>query len=80
MVAVWRWIAVADYSSHKAVKLKTTLKVVGFLALIVAAIDLLLGSTDKNVLPDFIANNLTQQKDLALAAVGAGALYLAYKR
>ena len=60
--------------------MKTTLKVVGFFALIISAIDLLLGNTEKTVLPDFIANNLTQQKDLALAAVGAGALYLAYKR
>lgn len=56
--------------------MKTGLKVVGFIALIVGGIDLILGDTGKTVLPDFVANWLTQQKDLALIAVGVGSLYL----
>lgn len=60
--------------------MNTLLKVAGFAALIIAALDLILGNTDKNILPDFIANKLTQQRDLGLVAVGAGALYLAFKR
>jgi hypothetical protein len=60
--------------------MKVALKVIGFLALLVAAIDLVLGNTENNVLPDYIANKLTQQKDLAIAAAGAGALWLAYRR
>ena len=59
--------------------MKLALKLFGFAALIIAAIDLLAGNTGKSILPDFLGNALTQQRDLVLAAVGAGSLYLAFK-
>ena len=59
--------------------MKVALRIFGFAALLIAVLDLLSGDTGKTILPDFIANSLTQRGDLLLAAVGAGSLYLAYR-
>jgi hypothetical protein len=51
-------------------------KILAYVAIGLAVTDLLLGNTSKNPLPDFIANQLTQQTDALLIAGGAAALLL----
>lgn len=47
-------------------------KMIGLGLIAVGGVDLLFGNTNQPVLPDFIANNLTQQTDAVL--IGAGIL------
>ncbi len=58
--------------------MKTAVMVLGFAAIAVALADLATGNTSHNPLPAFISDHLDQQEDLALGAVGAAALWLAF--
>jgi hypothetical protein len=52
------------------------LLIVGGILIAIGALDLLLGNTDKPVLPLFLTNKLTQQWDLVLIAAGAVTILL----
>jgi hypothetical protein len=45
-------------------------KIIAYALIAVGAIDLLVGNTDKQVLPDVLANQLTQQVDIVLVGLG----------
>jgi hypothetical protein len=45
-------------------------KLIGLSILSIGALDLALGDTDKQVLPSFIGNVLTQQIDIVLIGIG----------
>lgn len=60
--------------------MKTAIFIIGGIMVGIAAADLALGNTTKNPLPDALSNHLDQQTDLVLAAVGAGALWLAHSQ
>lgn len=49
-------------------------KIIGIALIAVGGLDLLFGNTNQPILPDFLANNLTQQVDAVL--IGAGILLL----
>lgn len=57
---------------------KLVFMLVGFATLAIAMADLGTGNSDHEILPGFIGDNLDQQKDLFLAAIGGGALYIAF--
>ncbi len=50
-------------------------KVIAFLLIGVAGLDLLFGNTDKPLLPAFLGNVLTQQIDLVLIAAAIAGLF-----
>jgi hypothetical protein len=49
---------------------RTVFHVLGWTSIAVGSADLLLGNTPNGVLPDFIANQLTQQGDIVLIGLG----------
>ena len=58
--------------------LKSAMIIGGFLLIAVGLADLALGNTNHPVLPAAIGDNLTQQSDLAVLAVGGGALWFGF--
>ncbi len=59
--------------------MKHALVAVGVVAVLVGLADLLMGNTSHPILPDAVANQLDQQKDLGLLAVGGAALYFGFR-
>lgn len=51
-------------------------KIIAFGLIAVGGLDLLFGNTNHPILPDFLANNLTQQVDAALIGVGVLLLFV----